>query len=138
MDQNQSGSQKFPKGFLFGSATSAFQTEGFNFNTDWYEWEKTGATTDGKTDHPAADSWHKWPEDIELLKQTNQNAYRFGVEWARIEPEEGKFDEDAIEHYRQILQTLKKDNITSMVTLHHFTLPLWLSKKGGFLNKRFG
>lgn len=148
MDQNQSGSiknhvsngvnfQKFPKGFLFGSATSAFQTEGYDFNTDWHEWEKTGATTDHKTDHPAANSWHKWPEDIELLKQTGQNAYRFGVEWARIEPEEGKFDEAAINHYREILEALKKNDIASMVTLHHFTLPLWLAKKGGFLNKQF-
>lgn len=147
MDQNQNGLKDpvktsfnrigFPKGFLFGSATSAFQTEGYDFNTDWHEWEKTGATTDHMTDHPAADSWHKWPEDIELLKKTNQNAYRFGVEWARIEPEEGKFDETAIDHYRQILAKLKENNITSMVTLHHFTLPLWLAKKGGVINKRF-
>lgn len=147
MDQNQNGLKdpvktsfngtRFPKGFLFGSATSAFQTEGYDFNTDWHEWEKTGATTDHMTDHPAADSWHKWPEDIELLNKTHQNAYRFSVEWARIEPEEGKFDEAAVDHYRQILLELKKNNITSMVTLHHFTLPLWLAKKGGVINKRF-
>jgi len=137
MDQNPNGLPKFPKGFLFGSATSAFQTEGYNFNTDWHEWEKTGATTDHMTDHPAADSWHKWSEDIELLKQTHQNAYRFGVEWARIEPEEGKFDLEAVNHYRNILVELKKNKITPMVTLHHFTLPLWLAKKNGVLNSKF-
>lgn len=136
MAQNQSGFKKFPKGFLFGSATSAHQIEGGNFNSDWYAWEKAGNTADKLTSHPAANSWHKWREDINLLKLTHQNAYRFSIEWAKIEPAEGQFDETAIDHYRQILQELRKNNITAMITLHHFTLPLWLDKKGGFINSK--
>lgn len=136
MDQNQSGFQKFPKGFLFGSATSAHQVEGGNFNSDWYKWEKAGHIKDGETSDPAANSWNKWREDIELLKQTNQNAYRFSIEWSKIEPEEGKFNQDAIEHYRKILLELKNNNIKSMVTLWHFTTPLWLTKIGGFANRK--
>jgi len=128
---------KFPKGFLFGSATSAHQTEGGNTNSDWYKWEQTpGNIQDGSTSLVAADSWNKWREDIKLLKETGQNAYRFSVEWARIEPKEGKFDQKAIDHYKEILTELKKNNITSMVTLHHFTNPLWLAGIGGFTNSK--
>lgn len=137
MDQNQSGFQKFPKGFLFGAATSAHQIEGGNFNSDWYAWEKEGNhIANNDTSEVAADSWNKWREDIELLKKTNQNAYRFSIEWAKIEPEEGKFDQTAIEHYRDILTELKKNNITPLVGLHHFTNPQWLDKIGGFTNKK--
>lgn len=137
MDQNHPGLVKFPNGFLFGSATSAHQIEGGNFNSDWYAWEKEGGhITNNDTSEVSADSWNKWREDIELLKQTNQNAYRFSIEWAKIEPEEGKFDQGAIDHYRKILQELKRNNVKSMVTLWHFTIPLWLAKIGGFTNKK--
>lgn len=128
--------QKLPKNFLFGSATSAHQIEGGNFDSDWYAWEKKGLTADKYTSHPAANSWNLWQKDIELLKETNQNAYRLSIEWAKIEPEEGNFSQEAIEHYRKIFEVLKKSNITVMATLHHFTIPLWLAKKGGFANKK--
>lgn len=127
---------KFPKGFLFGTATSAHQIEGGNINSDWYQWEKiTGHIVDGSTSEIAANSWRKWREDIKLLKKTNQNAYRFSVEWAKVEPREGFFDEAAISHYRKILEELKRNDISSMVTLFHFTLPNWIAKLGGFENK---
>lgn len=128
--------KKFPKDFLFGSATSAHQIEGHQYN-DWSEWEKLGKIKNGDSASVAADSFHKWREDIELLKKSSQNAYRFSIEWSRIEPEEGKFDRDAIDHYRQILKELRTNKITSMVTLFHFTLPVWLDKKGGFTSSRF-
>ncbi|MCX6809129.1 MAG: glycoside hydrolase family 1 protein [Candidatus Berkelbacteria bacterium] len=123
---------KFPNNFLFGSATSAHQVEGGLMN-DWSEWEKvSGHIRDGSTSKVSADSWNHWREDIELLKQTNQNAYRFSIEWSRIEPKEGKFDKNAIKRYCEILQTLRQDKIVSMVTLFHFTLPVWFSERGGF------
>jgi len=127
---------KFPKGFLFGSATSAHQIEGGQRN-DWSEWEKkAGRVADGSDSAIACDSWNKWREDIALLKKTNQNAYRFSIEWSRIEPEEGRFSDKAIAHYREILLELKKQGIAPAVTLFHFTLPLWLSRIGGFANKK--
>ncbi len=127
---------KFPKGFLFGSATSAHQIEGHQYN-DWSQWEKLpGKIEKGDTSEVAADSFHKWREDISLLKSTGQNAYRFSIEWSRIEPEEGKFDEDAIEYYRQIIIELNKNNIEPMVTLFHFTCPVWADKQGGWLSRK--
>jgi len=128
---------KFPKGFLFGSATSAHQIEG-HLNNDWARWEKIpGKISDNTTSEVGADSWNKWREDIQLLKNTSQNAYRFSIEWSRIEPKEGFFDKKAISHYREIIEELKKNNIASMVTLFHFTCPLWLDDIGGVLNKKF-
>ena len=124
----------FTKDFLFGSATSAHQIEGGNINSDWYAWEKAGNIEGNQTSLIAADSWNKWKDDIELLKNTGQNAYRFSIEWAKIEPRQGHFDKNAIEHYRQILLELKRNNIKSMVTLWHFTLPVWL--KNGFENSK--
>ncbi|MEI8143432.1 MAG: glycoside hydrolase family 1 protein [Candidatus Berkelbacteria bacterium] len=130
---------KFPKGFLFGSATSGHQTEGGKVCSDWREWEKLpGRIVDGSTAEVANDSWNKWREDIELLKQTHQNAYRFSIEWARVEPSKGRFDLSAIEHYREILVELRKNNIKSMVTLFHFALPKWVGVEGGFLNNKTG
>jgi len=126
---------KFPAGFLFGSASSAHQIEGRNFGSDWHHFEKNaGNISDGSTAKIAADSWNKWKEDVELLKSTNQNAYRFSIEWAKVEPKEGQFSQKAIEHYRQQLQYLRANHITPVVTLFHYTLPLWLAQKGGMIN----
>ena len=126
---------KFLKSFLFGSATSAYQTEGQSNLTDWHDWELVpGHIVDNSNSMIAADSWNKWQDDIKILKETHQNAYRFSIEWAKIEPIEGKFDQTAINHYRDILTELKKQNITALVTLHHFTNPAWLGKIGGFAN----
>jgi beta-glucosidase len=130
---------KFPKGFLFGSATAAHQIEGGNYDNDWYQWEKIpGNIIDGSTSEVANDSWNNWREDIRLLKQTKQNAYRFSIEWARIEPKEGVFDYEVIKQYKEILLELKKNGIKSMVTLFHFTFPFWLAKNGGIVNKKIG
>ena len=118
---------EFPQGFLWGSATSAYQVEGGLENSDWSE--KFPADL-------ACDHYHRYKEDFEILQKLKQNAYRFSLEWSRLEPEEGKFDEKEIEHYRQYLQALRLRGIRVMVTLHHFSNPLWLAKLGGWANRK--
>ena len=119
----------FPKDFLWGAATAAYQVEGYNQNTDWAMAAKEGRV-------PAAgrlcDHYHLYEKDFDLMKELGHNAHRLSVEWARIEPREGEFDEDELEHYRQVLRALKRRGITPSVTLWHFSLPLWFSERGGF------
>lgn len=117
----------FPNGFLWGTATSAYQVEGGIESSDW-----SFAYPVGK----ACNHYNLYEEDFDLIKKLNQNVYRFSIEWSRIEPEEGKFDKKEIEHYRKVLQALKSRRIKTMATLHHFTAPLWLEKIGGFANKK--
>ena len=87
----------FPKNFLWGVATSSYQIEGGNVNSDWWAWEQQGKTQDksGK----ACDFWNRWPDDHDLLSELGVNTFRLSLEWSRIEPEEGKFSEEAIAHY---------------------------------------
>ena len=118
---------KFPNKFLWGSATSSYQVEGGIENCDWSKDFPAGN---------ACDHYRRYEEDFNLLKKLNQNAYRFSIEWSRIEPNEGKFDKKEIEHYRKMLLSLKKKEIVSFVTLWHWTTPLWLSKKGGWANNK--
>ncbi len=118
---------KFPDGFLWGSATSAYQVEGGIENCDWSKVYPAGR---------ACDHYNLYEKDFDLLKELNQNAYRFSIEWSRIEPEEGKFDQKEIEHYRKVLISLKKRKIEPFVTLWHWTIPLWFSQKGGWLNPK--
>lgn len=125
---------KFPEGFLWGTATASHQIEGDNFYNDWWEFEKQGKVKNGQVSGKACDSWNRYEEDFDLIEKLNNNAYRFSIEWSRIEPEEGKFDESALERYRSMLLSLRRRNIEPFVTLHHFTNPLWIAKKGGWLN----
>lgn len=124
----------FPKGFYWGTATSSHQIEGDNFYNDWWEFEMQGKVKDGQKSGKACDSWNRYKEDFDLIQKLNNNAYRFSIEWSRIEPEEGKFDDSAINRYKNMLISLRERNIEPFVTLHHFTNPLWISKKGGWLN----
>lgn len=134
---------KFPEGFKWGSATSAHQVEGNNHN-DWSEWETSAGRTEqlnseGKNPSDfisgkACDSYNRYPEDFDIAKKLNQNIHRFSIEWARIEPEEGRFDEKEMQHYVDIVKALKDRGIEPMVTLWHFTNPVWFAKKGGFIN----
>jgi beta-glucosidase len=117
----------FSKDFLFGVATSAYQIEGDNHN-DWTEWEtkykikkKKRLTSCAK----ATDHWKRYKEDFQLLKKLGVNAYRFSVEWSRIEPEPNQWNEDALQTYLEMAKLLKDLKIEPMVTLHHFTNPLW-------------
>ena len=124
---------KFPKNFLWGAATAAYQVEGGNDRSDWWRWEKEA----GKENSGLACRHHDLYElDFELAKGLHHNAHRLSVEWSRIEPEEGKFSEVALKHYAEVLLALKARNIEPLVTLHHFTNPVWLADLGGWENRR--
>lgn len=120
------------KGFLWGAATSAHQVEGNNTHSDWWMWERKtqSAARSGK----AVDHYNRFAEDFALAKQLGHNAHRFSIEWARIEPAEGKWNMKALDHYKAVLQELHQLGITPLVTLHHFTLPAWLMRKGGWVS----
>ncbi len=128
---------KFPKGFLWGAATSSHQVEGYNDKNDWSEWEQIkGAIADGQFSGRGPDHYHLFREDFDLAEEMHLNSYRMSLEWSRINPEEGVFDEKEIEHYKTVLQDLQSRNIKVMLTLWHFTLPVWFAKKGGFADKK--
>ncbi len=145
---------EFPKQFLWGAATSSHQVEG-NQHNDWSEWERANAdrlaresedsfhwnphwkkfkaeATDPKNyiSGIACDSWNRSEEDFDILKELHLNAYRFSIEWSRIEPEEGVFDETAIARYRDLIRSLRKRGIEPFVTLWHWTIPVWLARRG--------
>lgn len=123
---------QFPKDFFWGAATSAYQVEGNNKNADWWEWEKrVGAEESGL----ACRNYELYAQDFDLAKMLNHNAHRLSLEWSRIEPEEGKFSAEAIEHYKNVILSLRQRNIEPIVTLHHFTNPIWFADLGGWLNK---
>jgi beta-glucosidase len=128
----------FPASFLFGTATSATQIEGGCTTSDWYAFAKQpGRIKKGDTPDVACDSWRRWREDVALQKGLGLNAYRLGVEWARIEPRPGALDHAVLDEYRAMLGALRDARIEPMVTLHHFTLPEWLAEKGGVLAEDF-
>ena len=121
---------QFPKDFLWGVATSSYQIEGGNSNSDWWEWEKAGKADNesGK----ACDYWNRYREYHDMLEELGVKVFRNSIEWSRIEPEEGKFSEEAIRHYREILQDLKNRNNKTQTTLWWWTSPIWFQKKYGF------
>jgi len=122
----------FPKEFLFGAATSAYQVEGNNSNSDWWEWEiKSGVK---ERSGRACRHYEFYKDDLELTKALNHNAHRFSVEWGRIENQKGNFNEEVINHYLDMAAILRKLGVEPIVTLHHFTNPLWVSKIGGWEN----
>ena len=147
----------FPKNFFWGAATSAHQVEGSNRN-DWTEWERENArrlTEEAKKkqwsdfilqNYPnplqeenyisgrACDHYNRFREDFDIARSLGHNAHRFSIEWSRIEPEEGKFDEREIEHYREVIRALRERGIEPFVTLWHWTLPLWVRDQGGWEN----
>ncbi len=151
----------FPAGFYFGAATSAHQVEGGSHN-DWAEWEKQNSerlaleaskqfadwlpawndikaqATDPKNyvSGLACDHWNRYEEDFDLMKQMGLNAYRFSIEWSRVEPKRGVYDQKAINHYRKMIEALKARGIEPFVTLWHWTLPLWFARSGGWSNPK--
>jgi beta-glucosidase len=120
----------FPKGFLWGAATSSHQVEGENTGNDWWAWETSGKVT--QPSGVAADHFRRFRDDFDLAQQIGHNAHRFSLEWWRIEPEEGKFSEEGLAHYRDVLVALRERGIEPVVTIHHYTLPTWLAAKGGW------
>jgi beta-glucosidase len=126
----------FPAGFLWGTATAAHQVEGDNVNSDWWDWERRDGTPCKEPSGKAIDHYRKYPRDLAVLAGLGFNTYRFSVEWARIEPKEGFFDEAEIEHYRKMIALCHKTKLIPMVTLNHFTLPKWVADRGGWLTER--
>ncbi len=127
------GDRVFPDGFLWGAATSSHQVEGSNVNNDWWDWEQLpGKIARGDRSGDACDQYNRYRQDFAMARDLGHNAHRLSIEWSRIEPAEGRFDRGAIEHYRDVLGTLKSLGMATMVTLHHFTNPRWLAAKGGW------
>lgn len=122
---------KFPDNFLWGAAMSAHQVEGDNFYNDWWEWEQAGHTEpSGK----ACDHYHRFKEDFRIAKELQHNAHRLSIEWSRLEKKEGVWDAQEWDHYKEVVDELLRLKIEPIVTLNHFTLPLWLARKGGWKN----
>ena len=127
---------RFPPGFLWGTASAAHQVEGDNRNCDWWEFEQQpGRIANGDSSAVACDHYNRYREDFKLLREMNQNAHRLSIEWSRIEPSEGEFDSRQMRHYRDVLGELREQGIQPMVTLHHFTSPLWFTRKGGWADR---
>ena len=124
--------EKFPKGFLVGAATAAHQVEGNNIYSDYWAQEQLPHSRFAEPSGIACDHYNRYEEDIRLLAEAGLGAYRFSMEWARIEPEEGRFDDAEIEHYRQVIACCKANGVEPVVTLLHFTSPKWLIAKGGW------
>ncbi|HHX58166.1 MAG TPA: glycoside hydrolase family 1 protein [Candidatus Moranbacteria bacterium] len=125
----------FPKDFWWGAAYASHQVEGNNTNNNWWRWEQQGGSEDSSG--RACDSWNLFRRDHDLVEELGLKSFRLSLEWSRIEPSEGKFDKESIEHYRTVLRDLKKRGVKTTVTLWHWTLPLWLvDKYGGWHNKK--
>ncbi|MBU4472936.1 MAG: glycoside hydrolase family 1 protein [Candidatus Omnitrophica bacterium] len=124
---------EFPKDFFWGAATSAYQVEGNNIYCDWWEWEKRVGLKEASG--PACQHYQRYKEDFDLAKGLNHNAHRLSIEWSRIEPEQGQFSTKEIDHYVDVILSLRERNLEPIVTLHHFTNPLWFAKLGGWQNR---
>jgi len=159
MDKNQKGQKIFPKAFLWGASTSAHQVEGEPLN-DWSVWELEHAHVLAKTAHKrlgwlpvwdeikhqaedpynyisgrGVEHYERFREDFDIAKSLNLNAFRFGIEWSRLEPEEGMWDQEAIDHYKTYIAELKKRHIEPMPNLWHWSMPIWFTDLGGFEKK---
>ena len=123
---------KFSSDFLLGAATAAHQVEGNNTHSDYWAMEQMEHTSFTEPSLDAVDHYNRYQEDIRLMAQAGLNAYRFSVEWARIEPSEGAFDDAQAEHYLDVIRCCKEHGLEPVVTLHHFSSPAWLISKGGW------
>jgi len=150
---------KFPEGFLWGAATSAYQVEG-GIENDWSEWEKKNAQRLAKEAEAywqpwqikkfpemlksenyicgkACDHYNLFEEDLDIAQSLSLNSFRISIEWSRIEPKEGEFDEKEVEHYRKVIRAIHKRGMQPLITLCHYTLPGWLADKRGLLCNNF-
>lgn len=126
----------FPDGFLWGAATSAHQVEGDNRNNQWWRFEQEpGRILNGDRSGRACDHWNRFDDDFALAAADHHNAHRLSLEWSRIEPQPGVFDAAAIAHYHDVLSSLRRHRLIPIVTLHHFTDPLWIWERGSWENR---
>jgi len=128
----------FPQGFLWGAATAGHQVEGNNVNSNYWEWEHAPDTPFVEPSGDAVDHYHRWREDLDLLAGAGLNAYRFSLEWSRIEPEEGEVSRASLDHYRRMLDGCRDRGLTPVVTINHFTVPRWFAHAGGWLDAAAG
>ena len=123
----------FPTDFLWGASTSAHQTEGNNVSSDW--WAREGLMPGMAPSGDAVDSYHRYREDMELLAGAGLNAYRFGIEWARIEPRPGQVSLASLAHYRRMIDVAVELGLEPVITLQHFTAPAWFAEQGGWMGE---
>jgi beta-glucosidase len=124
---------RFPEGFLWGAATSAHQVEGGNRQNDWWRFEqRPGVIRGGRGSGEACRHFERFDADFALAAADGHNAHRLSLEWSRIEPERGRIDGAAVAHYHDVLASLKRQRLVPVVTLHHFTNPLWIADAGGW------
>jgi beta-glucosidase len=124
---------QFPKDFLWGAATSAYQVEGNNTKSDWWQWERKSGVAG--LSRQACRHYEFFEQDFDLAVSLNHNSHRLSVEWSRIEPQQGFFAEEEITHYKKVISALNKRNLEPVVTLSHFTIPQWFADMGGWKNK---
>ena len=135
LDHTQSVSadaDAFPKNFLWGTSTAAHTHEGGNTNSDYWFLENLEDSPFTEKSLDTCDHYHRYVEDIKLMADLGLNAYRFSIEWARIEPVPGIYSNAALDHYQRLLQACRDAGIAPVVTYHHFTSPIWLAKLGGW------
>ena len=125
---------QFPEGFLWGASTSAHQVEGQNLHSDWWAWEQAGRVKEPSG--LACDHYRRYADDIDLAASLGHTAHRFSIEWARIEPSEGQWDDAALRHYVDVVRHLRRRRLEPLVTLHHFTNPQWFLARGGRPNPK--
>ena len=140
-DEISTNEMSFSSTFIWGTATAAHQVEG-NCINNWSEFEK-GSKDDGQPNIKdnqqsglACDHWNLYPEDIKLIKELGVSHYRFSIEWSKIQPTQYTFDKDILNHYSKMIDMLKENEITPVLTLHHFTHPLWFDRLGAFEKER--
>ncbi|NKJ40674.1 family 1 glycosylhydrolase [Novosphingobium sp. SG720] len=121
-------------GFMLGAGTSAFQVEGNNVNSDLWLVEGLAEAGFANQSGDACDHYHSYAADIALVAGLGLDTYRFSIEWARVEPREGAFSRAELDHYRRVLQVCRAAGLRTVVTLFHFTAPLWVARQGGFSN----
>ena len=123
----------FPPGFLWGAAMSSHQVEGNNRWNDWWEYEQSGRLPHSSGE--ACRHYEMYEQDFDLARSWGHNAHRFSIEWSRIEPAEGEWNQEAVAHYQAVIKALKERGLEPVVTLHHFTNPAWFSRAGGWLRR---
>ncbi|MBR5144157.1 MAG: glycoside hydrolase family 1 protein [Clostridia bacterium] len=120
------------EGLLLGTATAATQIEGGDENNSWARFAAEGKVNDKTSPTRACDHYNRWREDIDLMAEMGMQIYRLGIEWSRIEPTQGNYDYEALDHYRKEIEYMKEKGIKPLLTLHHFTNPLWFEDMGGW------
>jgi beta-glucosidase len=125
-------SVNFPDGFLWGVAAASHQIEGGNWNNDWWAFEHKEGTPCKEPSGDCTDSYHRYSEDIALVRDLGFASYRFSIEWSRIEPEDGEFSRAALDYYRRMIGECHNQGVQPVVTFHHFSLPRWVANLGGF------